>query len=275
MMIDAHQHFWKYNSVRDAWITDQMKVLRRNFLPEDLQPILQEHAITGCVAVQADQSEQETHFLLELAQKYDVIKGIVGWVDLRATGLESLLESYHEMKLLKGFRHIIQAEPKGFMLDPKFINGVSLLGDFGYTYDILIFENQLPEALEMIRLLPELPLVIDHIAKPQIKTKSFADWYKSMRRLAEVHHVSVKLSGMVTEASWQDWESQDILPYLEATLELFGPQRLLYGSDWPVCLLASSYKRVFDLVHQFTATLSREEQKSIMGQNALRLYKLE
>ena len=275
MMIDAHQHFWKYNPVRDAWITDQMKVLRRNFLPEDLQPILQEHAITGCVAVQADQSEQETHFLLELAQKYDVIKGIVGWVDLRATGLESLLESYHEMKLLKGFRHIIQAEPKGFMLDPKFINGVSLLGDFGYTYDILIFENQLPEALEMIRLLPELPLVIDHIAKPQIKTKSFADWYKSMRRLAEVHHVSVKLSGMVTEASWQDWESQDILPYLEATLELFGPQRLLYGSDWPVCLLASSYKRVFDLVHQFTATLSREEQKSIMGQNALRLYKLE
>lgn len=274
MIIDAHQHFWKFDPVRDNWITDEMKVLRRDFLPEDLKTVLQAHGVSGCVAVQASQSEAETHFLLKLAAQHDFIKGVVGWVDLRSAPLESLLEPYQDMVLLKGFRHIIQAEPKGFMLDPKFIKGVSKLADFGYTYDILIFENQLPEALKMIRMLPEMPLVIDHIAKPNIKINSFSDWFNTLRHIAEIEHVYVKLSGLVTEASWQDWKAEDFLPYLEATLELFGPQRLLFGSDWPVCLLASSYKDVFDLVHQFTASLNKGEQQNIMGQNAIRFYKL-
>lgn len=274
MRIDAHQHFWTYSPIRDAWITPEMSVIRKNFYPLDLSPLLHAANLDGCVAVQADQSEEETNFLLGLAAKNDFIKGVVGWVDFRSDKLQEQLAQYAAVNVLKGFRHIVQAEPPGFLLDKKFTAGVRALSQFQFTYDLLLYPHQLQESLAFIQALPHQPIVIDHLAKPYIKKGEIAEWKKALGACARFDHVWCKLSGLVTEADWKNWKATDVRPYLDAALDLFGPKRLLFGSDWPVCLVAASYPQTIGLIEDFIAALSPEEKRNIMGENAVRFYNL-
>lgn len=274
MRIDSHQHFWHYNPVKAAWITDEMQVIRRNFLPVDLYPLLQEQNVDGCVAVQADQSENENWFLLNLAKANPWIKGVVGWLDLKSDNLEDRLVEYSVHDQFKGVRHILQAEPDGFMTDPLFIKGVTLVGSKGLTYDILTTESQLEEAVGFVKALPDMPLVIDHISKPNIAASSFEHWAKYMKQMSDFDHVHVKLSGMITEANWETWKPADLKPYVDFCLEHFGPERLMYGSDWPVCLLAGAYAQVASALKEILSHLSAEEQAAIYGHTASQFYKL-
>ncbi|MBL7816625.1 MAG: amidohydrolase family protein [Saprospiraceae bacterium] len=274
MTIDAHQHFWHFDPVRDAWITEgSMSVIRRDFLPSDLSPILQQNGIDGCIAVQADQSEMETHFLLELAAQYDFIKGVVGWVDLKADNLSERLDYYTLFPKLKGFRHILQGEKPEFMLQPRFTEGVRLLGQKGFTYDILVFPKHLKAVKVFLKKCENQPFVIDHLAKPYIKRGLIKEWAKDIRSIAKHENVSCKISGMVTEADWQNWKESDFTPYLDTILEAFGTDRVMYGSDWPVCLVAASYEKQFSIVKNYIKKLSDTEGDKIMGDNAARFYK--
>lgn len=274
MVIDSHQHFWKYNSVRDAWITDDMKVLKKDFLPNDFLPILKSCNIDGCVAVQADQSENETHFLLTQAHEFDFVKGVVGWIDLLSENLDERLLHFSQFKKLKGFRHVVQGEPKGFLLDERFIQGVKKLQKFNFTYDLLIFHHQLEEALNFIANVPDVKIVIDHLAKPSIKTKEKTRWELNMSAAASFKNVYCKISGMVTEANWKNWKAADFTPYLDELFEIFGVDRLMYGSDWPVCTLAAGYQQQLSIVTDYITRLSFEEKQKVMGKNAERFYNL-
>ncbi len=274
MKIDAHQHFWNYDPVRDAWIDDSMVRLRENFLPPDLEPLLSASGIDGCVAVQADQSEKETHFLLKLADENSFIKGVVGWIDLLDYGLENRLESFSQFPRLKGFRHLLQGENDSFFRDSRLVEGITRLKDHDFSYDILIYENQLSLALELVQSLPVMKLVIDHIAKPDIKNSSFDNWSRFMNMLSEFDHVHVKLSGMVTEADWKTQNADDLLPYLDHCFECFGAGRLMFGSDWPVCLLAAEYDEVAEIIENYVSSLSENEQELIMGKTAMDFYSL-
>lgn len=275
MRIDAHQHFWKFNPVRDAWIRPDMQVIRRDFFPEDLQPILQQHDIDGCVAVQADQSEAETDFLLELADRHDFIRGVVGWIDLCADDLGQRLNRYEGRHKLKGFRHIVQAEPDPQFTDrAEFRRGVRMLHEFGYTYDILIYQHQLPMALRLVEHCADQPLVVDHIAKPLIRKGEWKEWADGMRALAVFPNVMCKVSGMVTEADWQGWKPEDFKRYLDVVTEAFGTDRLMYGSDWPVCLLAADYARQLEIVSDHFGNFSLAAQSAVFGGNAVRFYRL-
>ena len=275
MTIDSHQHFWKYHPVKDAWITDDMKVIQSDFLPEHLHAILQQNDVHGCVAVQADQSEAETQFLLDLAATHPFVKGVVGWVDLRSENLSERLEHFSQFEKLKGFRHIVQGEPDpAFLLREDFCKGIRTLMQHDFTYDILVYPIQLPAVEKFVQLFPEHRLVIDHMAKPYCITGDIAEWEKSMRAIAKSENVYCKISGLVTEADWQRWKPEDFRPYLDVVLEAFGPQRLMYGSDWPVCLLAGNYAQVKGLVTDYISRLSATEQAGIMGGNATAFYKL-
>lgn len=275
MKIDSHQHFWQYEPVKDAWITDEMKILQRDFMPEDLQPLLQQQDFDGCIAVQADQSEHETFFLLELAEKFSFIKGVVGWVDLCAANITDRLEYFSTFPLLKGFRHIVQAEPQDdFLLRKDFCRGISLLQQFDLTYDILIHPRHLQYANEFVRRFPNQPFVIDHLAKPFIRQGIFEDWKQQMQLIAQNPNVSCKLSGLVTEADWQNWKPDDFKIYIEVVLESFDADRVMFGSDWPVCLLAASYVQVCELIEQHTTHLSSNEKQKLWGLNAQRFYHL-
>lgn len=274
MTIDAHQHFWHFDPVRDAWIDEQMKVIRRDFLPQDLRPILAQNQIDGCVAVQAAQSDAETDFLLKLAEENDFIKGVVGWIDLRADDLDAQLEKYQGRNLLKGFRHVLQGESPEFMLNPAFVRGVKTLHQYGYTYDVLIFPHQLPNAAKLVAQCPGQRFVLDHLAKPYIKAGKIADWKKDLNSLAAHESVFCKISGMVTEADYQSWTYEQLVPYLDAAFEAFGPDRLVFGSDWPVCLVAGDYQSVKGVVEKYAAHFSAEEKANIFGNNAIRFYGL-
>lgn len=275
MVIDSHQHFWIYETEKHAWIDDDMKVIRKNFLPEDLKIVYQENNVDGCVAVQADQTLAETDFLLDLASKNDFIKGIVGWVDLRASNIETVLEQYSKSEKLKGFRHVVQGEADhNFMLRPDFLNGIAALEKYNFTYDILIFPHQLGAALELVRRFPNQKFVIDHIAKPYIKDGFYDGWASLMKAISEYPNVYCKLSGMTTEADYNNWTSEQIEPYMQLVLEAFETDRILFGSDWPVCLVAGNYTKTKELVTNFIAKLSSEEQAAIMGGNAIEFYNL-
>ncbi len=273
-MIDSHQHFWKYDPVRDEWITQEMKTIRRDFLPPDLKPLLDQQAIEGAVAVQADQSEAETQFLHDLAVQYSFIRGVVGWIDLGSSEVEKRLDHFKSFSKIKGFRHVVQTEPDGFMDGAAFRRGISLLEKYSYTYDILIYAPQLPEARRLANQFPNQRFVIDHIAKPAIKAGSLHPWASEMKKMGELENVWCKLSGMVTEADWQKWKPENIAPYLDLTLEAFGTHRLMYGSDWPVCLLAATYSAQLDVVNNFASQLSGSERARILGENAKRFYRL-
>src|SRR5260370_6474126 len=273
MRIDAHQHFWQYDALRDGWITDEMGVLRRDFLPEHLVPELVANDMQGSIAVQADPSETETRFLLDLASRNEVIQGMVGWVDLCAANVHERLQLFSKYSKLCGFRHIVQAElDDQFMLQPDFLRGIGCLEEFGFTYDILIYARQLPAAIELASRFPNQPFVVDHLAKPSIKAKRFLPWARHLRTLPENPNVYCKVSGLVTEADWQRWGTDDFKPYLDLAFETFGVERLIFRSDWPVCLLAASYRQVVQLIADYTRDLSITDQDKIFGLNAAHFY---
>lgn len=274
MIIDAHQHFWHFDPVRDSWITDDMAVIQRDFLPADLEPVLTENGVDGCVAVQASQSEDETMFLVSMAQNYDFVKGVVGWVDLQSSRLYDRLEVLSTFEEIKGFRHVAQAEPDDFLMRPSVINGIRQLAAFDLTYDILIYPTQLKAALHLVREVPEVNFVIDHLAKPYIKRQEISRWSNFMTEIAKQPNVSCKLSGMVTEADWQNWSKKDFFPYLDVVFEQFGPDRLLFGSDWPVCLVAANYTQVKNLIEEYVAPWGDEVRSKVMGANAVEFYSL-
>lgn len=275
MVIDAHQHFWKFEPVKHAWIDDDMSVIRRDFLPSDLKKVYHENGIDGCVAIQANQTLAETDFLLDLSNKNEFIKGVVGWVDLRASNIDNFLKQYSKFNKIKGFRHVVQGEPDhNFLLRPNFLNGISLLEKYNFTYDILIFPHQLGAALEFVKQFPNQKFVIDHIAKPYIKDGFHHGWAALMSEIAKYENVFCKLSGMITEADYKTWTYHQIEPYMNLVLNAFGTNRIMYGSDWPVCLVAGNYKNVKKIVTNFIATLNPSEQNAIMGKNAIEFYNL-
>jgi len=276
MKIDAHQHFWKYSVEEYDWLDESMAHLQRDFLPTDLAPILAEADFDGCVAVQARQTEEENKFLLDLSESSDIIKGVVGWIDLRAVDLEDKLGAYTDAAKMKGFRHVVQGEPDDrFIIGEEFVRGVKLIGLRDYTYDILIFEKQLPATVEFVNKLPEQRLVIDHIAKPDVKTGMSNRWKEAMIELGNYDHVHCKLSGMITEADWKTWKPDDLMPYIEVVFKAFGPERLMVGSDWPVCLAAAdSHADTINVVERFTKGMSEEDMTAIYGGNACSFYNL-
>ncbi len=274
MTIDAHQHFWYYQPERDGWITMEMKAIRKDFLPEDLLHILQKSSIQGCIAVQADQSEKETDFLIKCSRNYPFVKGIVGWTDLQSPGVQARLEYYYQFPEVKGFRHIIQSEPDDFFSREPFQKGVGLLEQYNFTFDVLVNSIQLPAALSLIKRFPNQSFVIDHLAKPNIRKQQLKPWKQELQQIAMHENVFCKFSGLVTEADWQNWKASDFKPYLETALEAFGPKRIMYGSDWPVCQVAAAYEQQLEIIKQFIDPLSPSEKKAIMGENAVRYYHL-
>ncbi|MFH6993953.1 amidohydrolase family protein [Flavobacterium sp. FlaQc-48] len=272
--IDSHQHFWKFDPVRDSWIDDSMQKIQRDFLPEDLLPLLQQNQFSGCVAVQASQSEEETEFLLDLASKNDFIKGIVGWVDLRVSNIEERLHHFSSFKKIKGFRHVVQGEADDFMFRKDFRNGISALKKFNYTYDILIFHRQLTATIDLVQHFTDQAFVIDHIAKPDIKSGDSASWKKRIEEIAKYENVSCKISGMVTEAHWNNWKPSDLKPYLDVIFENFPANRLMFGSDWPVLNVASNYSEVVKTLEDYISQLSIEDQNKIWFGNASSFYNL-
>ncbi len=278
MRIDAHQHFWHYNETDYDWIRNNQRFLRQDYLPAHLQPYLHENGLAGTIAVQARQSIQETEYLLQLAKTNDFIKGIVGWVDLTAGDLSAALSKYQSQ--LTGVRHVIHDEPEiDFMLQADFCRGIGMLDDFGYTYDLLIRPEQFNSSLKLIDRFPNQQFVIDHIAKPDIASGEIEPWKSGMIKLAERENVYCKLSGMVTEANYLTWSEEevplnDFAPYIDVTLDSFGAERLMFGSDWPVCTLAATYDEVYDIVNEYIFKLSPDEQANIMGETATRFYQL-
>jgi len=272
--VDAHQHFWKYDAVNYGWISEDMQVIRRDFLPNDLAEVFAENMVDACVAVQADQTEKETDWLLQLAADNDFIAGVVGWVDLRNPQVEDRLQHYAQFQKLKGFRHVLQGEEPSFMLQADFLHGISLLNKYDFTYDILIFPNHLDAALQLVQQFPEQPFVIDHIAKPYIKDGKIAEWKKGMQKLAENKNVACKISGMVTEADWQNWTAAQLHPYIDTVVNYFGTRRIMFGSDWPVCLVAASYQQWLQVCQQYFSSYSSEEQSQFFGGNANDFYTL-
>lgn len=273
MRIDAHQHFWKYNDRDFGWIGEQVGVLRRDFLPGDLLPLMHGAGFDGSVAVQARQSLEETRWLLELADRSPAIMAVVGWVDLRSPGVGKQLEEFASHPKLRGVRHVVHDESDDrFLLGDDFLRGISHLSAFRLTYDLLLFPRHLAVACDFVAGFPRIPFVLDHIAKPPIRSGQIADWAENVRRLAGFPNVYCKLSGMVTEAHWTAWKPGDFAPYLDVVLEAFGAARLMIGSDWPVCTIAASYGETMGLVRDYLTRLTREEQEAILGGNAARFY---
>lgn len=272
--IDAHQHFWRFDPGRDAWITDEMSVLRRDYLPDELDTLLHENRMDGTVAVQADQSEQETEFLLDLAEKHSFIRGVVGWVDLLAPDLSDRLEHFSPRERLCGVRHIAQAEPDGFLARDDVVRGIGRLREYDLTYDVLVYAHQLPAALRLVERLGDQPLVVDHLAKPAIRDRKMEPWASHLRELARHPNVCCKVSGLITEADWERWQPDDVRPYLDVVFEAFEPSRLMFGSDWPVCLLAGTYARVVDLIERYAEQLSTPDRDALFGGTATRFYGL-
>ena len=275
MKIDSHQHFWNYHPIKDAWISDAMKVIQQDFMPADLLPLLQKNDIDGCIAVQADQSETETRFLLQLAQDNDFIMGVVGWVDFRSNDIEERLQYFSQFEKLKGFRHIVQGESEDdFLLRADFCNGIAQLEKYNFTYDLLILPKHLSVATEFVKRFPKQNFVIDHLAKPNFKEANFTNWEHGIRELATYKNVFCKLSGMVTEADWENWKAEDFNYCLDVLVGNFGIERLMFGSDWPVSLLAASYEQSSAIVKNYFSKFSEEEQHKIWGGNAIKFYNL-
>lgn len=274
MRVDTHVHFWHYDKVRDAWITDDMKTLQQDYLPPHFSPTMRRNGIDACVAVQASQSELETHFLAELAHTHDFIRGVVGWIDLRNENIEERLQYFSQYPIIKGWRHVVQSEPDDFLLGKDFQRGVRALQPFGYTYDILIFHHQLRPALEFVSQFPDQSFVIDHCAKPDIRHKKIDEWKNLMQEMAQHPNVCCKVSGLFTEADWKNWSAADFYPYLDVVFESFGTDRILFGSDWPVILVAGQYIQWKSLLEKYMENMEEEEKEKIFGGNAVRFYGL-
>jgi L-fuconolactonase len=274
-VIDAHHHFWKFDSRRDAWITEDMQVLRTDYLPDQLEAVYKKKGISGSVLVQTDASEAGNGFLLEMAEKNPFIRGVVGWIDLKSEHLYRNLAVYKQYPLLKGFRHLLQGEgQRNAMLDPAFKKGIGLLGQFGYSYDLLILPDQLGYAEQLVAAFPEQRFVIDHMAKPCIKQGIIAEWKQAIKRFAPYQQVFCKISGLVNEADWEYWEHEDFRPYIDSVVDTFGTKRIMFGSDWPVCLLAATFDQVKDIADDYFYSFSTTEQADFFGNNAKDFYQL-
>ena len=277
MRIDSHQHFWRYSPAEYGWMDDRMTRIRRDFLPEDLAPLLAACGLDGAVAVQARSSLEETRFLLELARAHDCVKGVVGWADLCALDLDAVLDELCQEPLLRGLRHVVQDEPDDdFLRRADFQAGVRKLAARGLVYDILIYPRQLDAAVAFAAALPDQPFVLDHLAKPPVASGALEPWERDVRELAQHPHVHCKVSGLVTEARWHAWEPDDFRSYLDVVFDAFGEERLMFGSDWPVCLAAAgSYRAVAQLVLDHAAPLSPRARAGLFGENAARFYGLD
>jgi L-fuconolactonase len=275
MRIDAHQHFWIYDPDECSWIDESMASLRRDFLPDDLKPELDRRNIRACIAVQARQSIEETKWLLDLADRFPFITGVVGWVDLQSSAVRAQLKAFAANPKLVGIRHIVQSESDDrFLMRPDFLRGIAMLEEFDLAYDILIYPKHLPVAVEFVRQFARQRFVLDHMAKPPVKSGKIQTWADGLRRLAEFPNVWCKLSGLVTEADEQHWRPEDIVPCLDIAFEAFGPNRLMAGSDWPVCLVAASYERVLDLVETYLGRYDPGVGDAVLGGNAQRFWRL-
>jgi L-fuconolactonase len=274
MRIDSHQHFWRFNPADYGWMKSDWPI-RRDFLPLDLEKELSARNLDGCVAVQARQSLDESRWLLELAEGASIIRGVVGWVDLCSLDVARALEEFAKRAKFVGVRHVVQDEPDDqFMLREDFQRGIGMLHRFDLIYDLLVFPRQLPAAIALAERFPEQPFVLDHLAKPPIRDGGLSPWREQIRQLAKLPNVSCKVSGLVTEADWQNWRAEDFKPYLDVAFEAFGADRLMFGSDWPVCLLAGSYERVFGLVQDYVARLGADVEAKFFGGNAAGFYGL-
>lgn len=274
MRIDSHQHFWRFNQAEYGWMQPDWPI-RRDFLPKDLEPELRAQKLDGCVAVQARQCVAESRWLLELAEESPIIRGVVGWVDLRSPNVAEELEDFAKHPKFVGLRHVVQDEPDDeFILGKDFQRGIAMLRNFGLTYDLLVFPRQMPAAIALAKKFPEQPFVLDHLAKPPIKEGAQSPWREQVRELAKQPNVACKVSGMVTEADWQNWRENDFKPYLDVVFEAFGAERLMFGSDWPVCLLAGSYDQVFKLAQDYVRQRGAHSEAKFFGENAAKFYGL-
>ena len=275
MIIDSHHHYWKYNQEEYDWIDDSMKIIRTDFLPPKLKQTIDNAGVDGVVTVQARQLIEETEWLLNLAHQNDFMKGIVGWVPLVNPDIDAYLEKYSGNEKLKAVRHVVQGESDpSFILRNDFNRGISNLKKYSLVYDILIVEKQLPNTIKFVDLHPNQPFVLDHIAKPLIAQNQSSPWRENIRELAKRENVSCKISGMVTEADFNKWTPEQLQPYFDIVIEAFGSDRLLFGSDWPVCLVATSYRDWIDLVKKNISKFSETDQAKILGDNAIRIYNL-
>jgi L-fuconolactonase len=275
MRIDSHQHFWHYNPVDHAWMSEAMGTIKRDFLPEDLKPLLESIGFDGCVAVQARQNLDETRWLLALAERNTFIRGVVGWVDLRSKHLPAQLAEFASHPRLVGVRHVVHDEPDDrFMIDQDFRRGISQLAEFGLAYDLLLFPKHLPVAVELVKEFPYQRFVLDHIAKPRTADGLLSPWQEDLMELAGYDNVTCKLSGMVTEGDWASWKAGDFQRYLDVVFAAFDPNRLMIGSDWPVCTAAASYATTMQIVIDYLQPFSGEVQAGILGDNCARIYKI-
>ncbi|MDR3007874.1 MAG: amidohydrolase family protein [Sphingobacterium sp.] len=275
MRIDTHQHFWKFDPIRDSWITEEMQVIRRDFSPLDIQFVLERNGFGGSVAVQADQSKEETAYLVQLANDYPFIKGVVGWIDLQAADIRQQLDGYQSDTVIKGFRHIVEGEADpDFLIRPAVLNGLKALADYGYTYDLLIRPRHYAATLDCVQQNPNLQFVLDHIAKPPIKSRAFDEWATFIDALSAFPNVVCKVSGLATEADWEGWKLDDFKQYLEHIFARFGKERIMYGSDWPVCLLAASYEESIAIVEDKLGQFTAAEKNAFWAENAIRVYNL-
>src|SRR5580704_5155552 len=273
--IDAHHHLWRYSKEEYGWIAGNMASIARDFLPQDLEQVLTSSGIQGSVSVQARQSLEETEFLLNLAQEFPIIRGVVGWAPIASPEFPQVLERFHHFEKLKGFRHVVQDEPDDrFLLRPDFNAGIASFKRYGLIYDILIFERQLPAAISFVDRHPSQVFVLDHIAKPRIRDRALEPWRTNIRELARRENVYCKLPGMVTEANWTDWRCADLKPYFDVVLDAFGPKRLMAGSDWPVCCLATTHREWFSTIDELIGGLSVAERELILGGVAIKVYSL-
>ncbi len=274
-IIDAHQHFWTYTPNEYQWIDEEMKMLRNDFLPADLEELYQINNISGCVSVQASSTEKETLELINHARQHLYIKGVVGWVDLCADKAQERLEYFKSFPPFKGVRHVISSEHDEFMQQPDFLSGIARLADLDLTYDLLIYPKHLFSAYHLCKKFPNQKFIIDHLAKPYIRLKHFDHWRDLMQNFKDLPNVFCKISGMVTEADWKKWRYPDFIPVLDTITDVFGPERMVFGSDWPVCLLAGSYKNVLDIVKTYTESWSEAEKENLFSKNAVRFYNLD
>jgi len=276
MLIDAHQHFWIYEPAQYVWIDESMAALHRDFLPADLDSAMKLCGVDATVAVQARQSLEETRWLLTLAERSKKILGVVGWVDLSSANLHSQLAEFTGHSKFVGVRHIVQGEADDqFLLRPDFLRGIAALEEFDLAYDLLIYPRHLPVAAEFVSRFPRQRFVLDHMAKPHIRSGEIDSWSRGIRGLAAFSNVCCKLSGLITEADWSNWKPAEITPYLNVVFEAFGPDRLMIGSDWPVCLVAGSYERTLDVVKDYLEPYDTGVRTAILGGNAQRFWGLQ
>ncbi|WP_017256938.1 amidohydrolase family protein [Pedobacter arcticus] len=273
--IDTHQHFWKYNPVKHAWINNEMAVIQKDFMPHDLQPILSIAGVSGCIAVQSDEEEADNDFLLDLSKKNEFIKGIVGWVDFLNSDISERLAYYSEVKAIKGFRYILQdKEQRDLILSKEFIRGIVAMNAYDFVYDLLLLPDQLNYAEQLVSHFPNLVFVLDHLAKPMIESGEINAWKTAVTALARHENVYCKVSGVITEADWKNWKQEDLIPYMDVVFSAFGMDRVMFGSDWPVCNLAGDYQKVMRVVAQQVNSLSVNEQEKFWSLNAIKCYNL-